>query len=109
MASKPQVLILSEKELASAFENNPFPNNDGKTVHIFFLKSTPDQSNLEQLAALKSVTEAYRLIGDFFYLYAPNGIGRSKLAANLEKALGVSATGRNWNTVSKLNSMTKNR
>ena len=45
------------------------------------------------------------LSNNVFYLYAPDGIGRSKLAADAEKALGVPITARNWNTVSALISM----
>jgi uncharacterized protein (DUF1697 family) len=38
-----------------------------------------------------------------FYLYAPEGIGRSKLAEKLGKAFpGTSMTGRNLNTINKL-------
>jgi uncharacterized protein (DUF1697 family) len=37
-----------------------------------------------------------------FYLCAPEGIGRSKLAANAEKLLGVPMTDRNWATVRKI-------
>jgi uncharacterized protein (DUF1697 family) len=39
--------------------------------------------------------------------HAPDGIGRSKLAANVEKLLGVSATSRNWRTVRKLIEMAR--
>ena len=43
------------------------------------------------------------------YLYAPNGIGRSELAAALAKPAGrlkgILATGRNWNTVKALAQM----
>ena len=35
-----------------------------------------------------------------FYLHAPDGIGRSKLVANIEACLGQSATGRNLNKIS---------
>jgi len=41
------------------------------------------------------------------YLHAPDGIGRSKLAAAMEKLAGVSATARNWNTVAKLLDLAK--
>jgi uncharacterized protein (DUF1697 family) len=37
-----------------------------------------------------------------FYLHAPDGIGRSKLASRVEKHLGVTATARNFRTVEKL-------
>ncbi len=45
------------------------------------------------------------LSDNVFYLYAPDGIGRSKLAAVVEKVLGVPITARNWNTVNTLISM----
>ena len=44
-------------------------------------------------------------MGGVFYLHAPDGIGRSKIAANVEKRLGVVGTGRNYRTVDKLLSM----
>ena len=44
-------------------------------------------------------------MGRVFYLLAPDGVGRSKLAAKSEKALGVPMTDRNWKTVSKIVSM----
>ena len=43
------------------------------------------------------------------YLYAPDGLGRSKLAVALSKPRllkGVVATTRNWNTVVKLEELT---
>jgi uncharacterized protein (DUF1697 family) len=47
------------------------------------------------------------MIGNAFYLNAPEGIGRSKLAANTERLLGVSMTDRRWRTVCKLMEMAK--
>ena len=60
------------------------------------------------LASIQSRTEDFRLVERVFYMYAPDGIGRSKLAAKVEKALGVPVTARNWNTVSKLLAMVHN-
>jgi uncharacterized protein (DUF1697 family) len=42
-----------------------------------------------------------------FYLHAPAGIGRSKLAARVEQALGVAVTARNWRTVCKIMAMAR--
>jgi len=39
------------------------------------------------------------------YLHAPEGVGRSKLAASSEKLLGVPMTDRNWRTVCKVMEM----
>ncbi len=104
---EPKVLLLQESELEAAIENNPFDNSEGKFLHFFFLDSVPKEPDLDSLKAVKSKTEKYELINKVFYLYAPDGIGRSKLAAKVEKAMGVPGTGRNWNTVNKLVSMVR--
>jgi uncharacterized protein (DUF1697 family) len=59
------------------------------------------------LESIKKDSEQFRLIGKVFYLYAPEGVGRSKLAMKVEKALGVAVTARNWRTVSKIMEMAK--
>ena len=56
---------------------------------------------------IKIKSEQYKLIGNIYYLLAPEGIGRSKLASQVEKLLGVPATGRNWRTVIKILDMIK--
>ena len=99
---EPKVLLLELAELNFAIENNPFKTDDGKVLHFFFLASLPESPDLNQLNALKSDTEEFKLINNIFYLYAPAGIGRSKMGAKVEKCLGVQATARNWNTISKL-------
>ena len=106
---KPQVLLLATEELAGAISNNPFPEaeTEPKTLHLFFLVSAAIKPNFEKLDNSKSETEQYKLVGSVFYLHAPDGIGRSKLAVKVEKSLGVSATGRNWRTVQKIMEMSK--
>ncbi len=104
---EPEILLLTEKELEKAIANNPFPQaeDDPKAVHFGFLATKPVKPNLEKLESLKKESEEFQLIGQVFYLYAPEGVGRSKLAAASEKALGVVLTDRNWNTVCKLQAM----
>jgi uncharacterized protein (DUF1697 family) len=46
--------------------------------------------------------QTYIQSGRVFYLHAPDGIGRSKLAEKVARFLGVSTTARNWRTVSKM-------
>lgn len=106
---EPEVLLLTAKELEKAIANNPFPQaeDDPKAVHFGFLATRPIKPNLEKLESLKKESEEFQLIGQVFYLYAPEGVGRSKLAASSEKALGIAMTDRNWNTVCKLQAMLK--
>ena len=96
------VLLLKAEELEAAAAQCPFPTEDGKALHAYFMANIPPQPDLETLTGLKIASEDFQLLGKVFYLYAPDGIGRSKLAAKAEKCLGVAATARNWNTVQKL-------
>ena len=97
----PGILVLSLAELRSAVEANPFPagEDDPKTLHLFFLKSRPENPDLARLESLRARSEEFKLTESVFYLHAPEGIGRSKLAVKVEKALGVPGTGRNWRSV----------
>ena len=101
---RPQVLLLGLADMATAVAQNPFPATDEqhKTLHFYFLESAPPNPDLASLEAIKTETEKFALIDTVFYLHAPEGIGRSRLAAKVEKALGVPTTARNWRTVSKL-------
>ena len=103
------VLILSADQLEDAIESNPFPEAEAepKTLHLFFLAWAPAAPDIESLTEAKSPSERFHLTDHVFYLHAPDGIGRSKLAANAEKFLGVAATARNWRTVQKLREMAK--
>jgi uncharacterized protein (DUF1697 family) len=98
----PQVLLLSAAVFEEALACSPFDLNSGKALHLYFLSAIPPSPNLERLTDLKQGTEDFALITRFFFLFAPEGIGRSKLAAQVEKALGVSATARNANTLNAL-------
>lgn len=104
----PQVLLLSVAELQSAIDRNPFADatTEPKTLHLWFLKEKPGEPNLAKIHELKSDSESFCLIERVFYLHAPDGIGRSRLAARVEKLVGAPATARNWRTVNKLLEMT---
>lgn len=100
----PYVMLLSIDDFQEAMEANPFPEGEAepKTLHLFFLDSTPQDPNLNALEAFRAERESYRLINKVFYLHAPDGIGRSKLAENVGKGWDVAITARNWRTVSKV-------
>jgi uncharacterized protein (DUF1697 family) len=106
---KPSVLVLSIRDLEQVVGANPFPEAvpDPKSLHVFFLAESPDRPNLASLNAIKSENETFALEGRAFYLHAPDGIGRSKLAQRAERLLGVDATGRNWRTVTRVLAMAR--
>jgi len=106
---EPQVLVLRSGEMERAVRSNPFPESEPKTLHAYFLATSPERPDLDGLEGIKGDRERFFLGEDVFYLYAPDGIGRSKLAANAERMLGVPATARNWRTVLKVADMARQR
>ncbi len=108
---RPDVLLLTVDQLQAAIEANPYPQatDDPKSLHLSFLTAPAATADLGAMTALKSDSESFRLTESVFYLHAPDGIGRSKLAAKVEKLLGVAATGRNWRTVCKIRAMLEAR
>lgn len=103
---KPEIMGFEKSEFEAFMKNNPFSSKESKFIYFFFCSEKP-KVNQEKLQKLKAESEKYQITGKVFYLHAPDGIGRSKLAANIESCLGVSATGRNLNTVNKLQQMAR--
>ena len=101
---EPRVLVLTSDEIERAMRSNPFPEaeSEPKMLHLYFLAAPPERPDLDALEGIKEGRERFVLDDGVFYLHAPDGLGRSKLAASAEKLLGVPATARNWRTVSKV-------
>ncbi|WP_446038549.1 DUF1697 domain-containing protein [Streptomyces sp. SID1121] len=90
----------------------PFPADtlEGKQLHVTFFSAPVDPERLASLDPAGYLPEEFRLGDRALYLYAPNGLGRSKLAEALGRPAlfkGVTATSRNWNTVVKLVELTR--
>jgi uncharacterized protein (DUF1697 family) len=103
----PQVFLLDVQAFAAALAANPFPDGEDepKALHLFFLDGVPQQPNFAALDRVKAANEEYKLIDQVFYLHAPDGIGRSKLAETVGKGWGVAITARNWRTARTLLTM----
>ncbi|MEM9596273.1 MAG: DUF1697 domain-containing protein [Acidobacteriota bacterium] len=103
----PRVHLLSRAAFDAAAIANPYPDAeaDPKTLHLFFLGSRAADPDYGKLAAMRKDSERCELTGAVFYLHAPDGIGRSKLAAGAEAALGVPVTARNWRSVEKIRAL----
>jgi uncharacterized protein (DUF1697 family) len=106
---EPHVLVLTPSELEHAAAANPYSeaNTSPHALHLFFLAEHPKKPDLPSLEALRAKTERFQLKGKIFYLYTPDGFGRSKLAASAERLLAVDATARNWRTVTTLLEMAR--
>ena len=100
----PAVCLLTFEDYQSIVAANPYPDavDTPKYLHVWFLMGAADNPDLDTFESLRSSSERYELLSSAFYLHAPDGIGRSKLAAKVDKCLGVETTARNWRTVTKL-------
>lgn len=104
---EPEVLILKRQEFVQIMEANPFQEaeSDDRRLHVLFLTAEPENPDLAGLREVKKDSEQFELKENAFYLYAPDGVGRSKLVSKIDRLIGVSTTGRNWRTVRKIRAM----
>jgi len=88
---------------------NPFPaeaKSDPSHLVLLCLKDAVTAAQVETLQAAIVGREQVRGDGREIYASYPDGIGESKLtSAFIEKRLGTRVTGRNWNTVLKLQAL----
>jgi uncharacterized protein (DUF1697 family)/enamine deaminase RidA (YjgF/YER057c/UK114 family) len=114
LAVAPAVVVVSGDELRQVVRDNPYPDEPNpRAVHAVFLRAAPAPEAMGAVAEAVSRAKAggardeARLIGRTLYLWTPDGLGRSRLAADLlplppKRHLGVIGTARNWATVTKL-------
>ena len=101
---RPAVRLITADYLATAIASNPYPEavSEPKTLHLSFLERPPQEELIRDASRLLSKTESFTVIGSLLYMHAPDGIGRSRFASGIDRALQVETTGRNWRTVMKL-------
>ncbi len=100
-----QVVVRTRDELADVVARNPLADvvKDPKRCQVTFLSAELRPEREQQLAALDVAPERFVVSGREIYAWHPDGVQRSPLAAALtDRRLGVTATARNWNTVTKL-------
>ena len=100
----PNVHLIKADEFQTAITNNPFSEADDepKILFLYFLDSVPAEPNWDLLTPRQKPNERIELIGNVVYLHSPDGMSKSKIADKVERAMGVSATARNWRTVNKI-------
>ena len=105
----PFVLLLDARDLEKVIAGNPLPiaTSEPNRLHVIFLTAAPKKGGLQALEDLRSRSERFKLKGKVFYLHAPEGIGRSRLVASLERTFGVPTTSRNWRTMIEIRKMVK--
>jgi uncharacterized protein (DUF1697 family) len=109
------VIVRTRDELAEVVERNPLGMvaSDPKRYQVSFLSAELDPETVAELGSMAATSERFVAIGRELYAWHPDGVARSKLWNKLagkglgarsgsESGSGVTATARNWATVTKL-------
>ena len=99
------VVVRTRAQLAKVVERDPLAKvaKDPKRYQVSFLEKKPSAELVRKLEEVAAPTERVVADGREIYAWHPEGVARSKLWAMLAgKGLGVTATARNWTTVTKL-------
>jgi uncharacterized protein (DUF1697 family) len=102
------VLARTRDELERVVQRNPLGDVavDPKRYQVSFLSAELEPETVEKLSALTAPEERFVADGRELYVWHPNGVARSKLWNRLASTgLGVTATARNWTTVTTLLTM----
>jgi uncharacterized protein (DUF1697 family) len=99
------VVVRTRDELAKVVKRNPLGKvaTDPKRYQVSFLSAKPVAAVTRTLRELVVEPEQLVVSAREIYAWHPAGVARSKLWARLAgRNLGVTATARNWTTVTKL-------
>lgn len=104
-------LVRDAAYLKAVADDCPFPaaSLQGKQLHVTYFSDAVDPGRFAAIDQESYRPEEFRLGDRALYLYAPDGLGRSRLGDALSRPRlyeGLTATSRNWNTVTKLVELT---
>jgi uncharacterized protein (DUF1697 family) len=99
------VVVRTRAQLSKVVERNPLQKvaKNPKRYQVSFLDRKPTREVIKQVEEAAAPAERVVAIGREIYAWHPGGIGRSRLWTLLAgQHLSVTATARNWTTVTKL-------
>ncbi|MGV9786573.1 DUF1697 domain-containing protein [Streptomyces sp. NPDC003435] len=106
-----EVIVRDHAYLTAVADACPFPaaELEAKQLHVTYFSDPVDAERFAGIDTAARLPEEFCLGDRCLYLYAPDGLGRSKLGEELARprvTKGLIATTRNWNTVRKLVELT---
>lgn len=99
------VFVRTRAELAAVVARNPLASvaKDPTKYLVTFLREKLEPAVARRLQALDIGPEQLVVGGRELYTWHPGGLARTELRKHLtDRVLGVSSSGRNWSTVTKL-------
>jgi uncharacterized protein (DUF1697 family) len=99
------VIVRTRDELARVVARDPLGDvaDNPSRYLVSFLSAKPEAKRVRELEGLAAASERFVVVGRELYAWQPSGVHASKLSKALaDGKLGVTATARNWSTVTKL-------
>lgn len=100
------VIVIGKNDLELCFKNNPFLKQkdvDTKKLYVAFISKELSSSAINELKISQFKPDEAIIDGNRIFIKYDIGAGKTRLDQKyIEKKLNVTATIRNWNTVTKL-------
>jgi uncharacterized protein (DUF1697 family) len=100
------IVVVSKSDLEACFSNNPFLKEievDIKKLYVAFVSKELNSSHLSDLKMSQFKPDEIAIDGSRIYIKYAVGAGKTRFDQKyIEKKLNVTATIRNWNTVTTL-------
>jgi uncharacterized protein (DUF1697 family) len=100
-----EVFVRTRDELADVVALDPLAGIavERNRYHVSFLSERPQAAVVRELAEVDVAPEQFVVEGRELYAWLPQGVRRSEVVLLMSQRLrGISATTRNWNTVTRL-------
>jgi len=100
------IVVVNKEDLAVCFKNNPFLKDkdiDIKKLYVAFVSTTLKSDSINDLKISQFKPDEASIDGNKIYIKYAVGAGKTRFDQKyIEKKLNVTATIRNWNTVTQL-------
>lgn len=107
------VVVVNQNDLENCFKNNAFLKEkdvDFKKLYVAFLSNTLRSENINDLKISQFKPDEATIDGNKIFIKYAVGAGKTRLDQKyIEKKLNLTATIRNWNTVTQLLKMYEER
>ncbi|GAB5398873.1 MAG: DUF1697 domain-containing protein [Aureisphaera sp.] len=97
------VFVKTPLEIEAVLAQCPFSEEKKEKSYFSLLHAVPTSENIELASQISYPNEEFHITDQCIYFYCATGFGKAKLSNNwFEKKLGVSATARNYRTLTKM-------
>ncbi len=107
------VIVIAKEDLIACFKNNPFLNGkevDSKKLYVAFISIELKKESINDLKVSQFKPDEVAIDKNRIYIKYSVGAGKTRFDQKyIEKKLNVTATIRNWNTVTQLLKMYEDR